>query len=88
MGFLSGVHSLMCTQMVCKQNFHFSINVEYFKSLVLSQIRIFISGTETMIFHLKREGLEVRVWDGNNFMVSLTILIFYLTYVKQMLNKC
>ena len=88
MGFFSDVHSLMCPQMVCKQNFHFSLNVTYLKSLVLSQIGIFISGTETMICHLKREGLEVGVWDGNNFTVSLTILIFYLTYVKQMLNKC
>ena len=88
MGFFSDVHSLMCPQMVCKQNFHFSLNVTYLKSLVLSQIGIFISGTETMICHLKREGLEVRVWDGNNCTVSLTILIFYLTYVKQMLNKC
>ena len=83
MGFFSDVHSLMCPQMVCKQNFHFSLNVTYLKSLVLSQIGIFISGTETMICHP-----EVGVCDGNNFTVSLTILIFYLTYDKQMLNKC
>ena len=53
MWFSSDVHSLMCPQMVCKQNFHFSLNVTYLKSLVLSQIGIFISGTETMICHLK-----------------------------------
>ena len=73
MGFFSDVHSLMCPQMVCKQNFHFSLNVTYLKSLVLSQIGIFISGTETMICHLKRKGLEVGVWDGNYLTISLTI---------------
>ena len=70
MGFLSDVHSLMCPQMVCKENFHFSLNVTYLKSLALSQIWIFISGTETMICHLKRKGLEVGVWDGNYLTVS------------------
>ena len=29
----------------------------------------FISGTEIMIYHLKRKGMEVGVWDGNNLIV-------------------
>ena len=29
----------------------------------------FISGTEIMIYHLKRKGMEVGVWDDNNLIV-------------------
>ena len=29
----------------------------------------FISGTEIMIYHLKRQGMKVGVWDGNNLVV-------------------
>ena len=59
--------------------------------IVLSISEIFIYGTETMICHLKRKGMEVGVWDGNNKLtVSLTLFLLSksLTYfLKFLLSK-
>ena len=63
----------------------------FFENIVLSISEIFISGTETMICHLKRQGKEVGVWDGNNKLtVSLTLFLLSksLTYfLKFLLSK-
>ena len=63
----------------------------FFENIVLSISEIFISGTETMICHLKRWGMEVGVCDGNNKLsVSLTLFLLSksLTYfLKFLLSK-
>ena len=63
----------------------------FFENIVLSISEIFISGTETMICHLKRYRKEVGVWDGNNKLtVSLTLFLLSksLTYfLKFLLSK-
>ena len=54
-----------------------------FENVVLSLGEHFIYGTETMICHLKRQGMEVGVWDGNTGLtISLTqfLLTKPLTY--------
>ena len=56
----------------------------FFENVVLSLGEQFIYGTETMICHLKRQGMEVGVWDGNTgltvsftqFLLSETLTYF------------
>ena len=36
----------------------------------------FIFGTETVMYHVNRQGMEVGIWDGMNLTVLLTLLIF------------
>ena len=68
--------------LVITQTFTFS-HLFFVWKCVLSLGEHFIYGTETMICHLKRQGMEVGVWDGNTGLtISLTqfLLTKPLTY--------
>ena len=79
----------MCLEV--NRTFTFSLYC-FFENIVSSVSEIFISGTETMICHLKRQKKEVGDWDGNNkltvlltlLLIKQKLIIFSEVFVKQM----